>query len=91
MSNQNENGNMNNVEFGTTEPNTTEISAEEQLAQERYYTTCLIVGQSTMEWANYATRDEYIAHMLELYDSIHPEQENKSKLITPKKEIILPQ
>jgi hypothetical protein len=77
------------VDFGTTEPNTKEID-EKQMEQEmQIMNTLLVVGQSTLEWAMYASREEFIKHMNELYDAYHPE-EKKDSIIVPKNELILP-
>ena len=79
------------VDFGTTEPNTQEVDAEQEALQQQYIAMFLNIGQSTYEWAMYATRDEYIKHMLELYDHFHPEQaQPKSVIAVPEKKIILP-
>ena len=79
------------VDFGTTEPNTQEVDAEQEALREQYINMLLNIGQSTYEWAMYATRDEYVAHMLELYDYMHPEQAQAKSVITvPEKKIILP-
>ena len=59
------------VDFGTTEPNIKEID-EKQIEQEmQIMNTLLVVGQSTLEWAMCATREEFIKHMNELYDAYH--------------------
>ena len=79
------------VDFGTTEPNTQEIDAEQLALEQQYIAMFLNVGQSTYEWAMYATREEYIEHMLELYDHLHPEQaQSKSVISVSEKKIILP-
>ena len=85
-----EKDNIVNVDFGTTEPNTKEVNAEQEALQQQYIAMFLNIGQSTYEWAMYATRDEYTKHMLELYDHLHPNETKISEIITPKKEIILP-
>lgn len=90
MDNEVKKDNIVNVDFGTTEPNTTEVNAEQEALKQQYINMYLNIGQSTYEWAMYATRDEYTKHMLELYDYLHPNETPKSKIITPKKEIILP-
>ena len=80
-----------NVDFGTTEPNTTEVDAEQEALQQQYIAMFLNIGQSTYEWAMYASREEYTNHMLELYDHLHPEQtKTKNGVVVPKKQIILP-
>lgn len=87
-----EKGNIVNVDFGTTEPNTKEVD-EKQLEQEmQVMQTLLVIGQSTLEWAMYAKREEFIAHMNELYDAYHPEDKKSkiSKIVVPKNELILP-
>ena len=67
---------VDDVEFGTTQPNTIEMTEEEMLKQAERNEMYLAIGRSTFEWAVFATRDEYIAHMLELYDGFHAEDEN---------------
>ena len=85
-----EKDNIVNVEFGTTEPNTKEID-EKQLEQEmQMMNTLLVIGQSTLEWAMYAKREDFIAHMNELYDAYHPEDKKKSGIIVPNNNLILP-
>ena len=82
--------NIVNVDFGTTEPNTKEVD-EKQLEQEMQITqTLLIIGQSTLEWAMYANREDFITHMNELYDAYHPEDKKNSGIIVPNNDIILP-
>ena len=90
MSNNAEKSNIVNVEFGTTEPNTKEID-EKQLEQEmQMMNTLLVIGQSTLEWAMYAKREDFINHMNELYDAYHPEEQKQSGIIVPNNDIILP-
>ena len=76
MSTENQLNIADNVEFGTTQPNTVEMTVEEMAKQKERNEMYLAIGRSTFEWAVYATRDEYIAHMLELYDGFHSEDEN---------------
>lgn len=76
MSTENQTNLVENVEFGTTQPNILEITEEEMARQAERNEMYLAIGMSTFEWAVYATRDEYIAHMLELYDGFHAEDEN---------------
>ena len=79
------------VDFGTAEPNIEEVDAEQEALKQQYIAMFLNIGQSTYEWAMYATRDDYIKHMLELYDHLHPEEtQPQSVIAVPKKEIILP-
>ena len=86
-----EKDNIVNVDFGTTSPNTKEFDAEQEALQQQYIAMFLNIGQSTYEWAMYATREEYTNHMLELYDHLHPEQaKTQSKIIVPNNDIILP-
>lgn len=85
-----EQDNIVNVDFGTTTPNTKEVDAEQEAIQQQYIAMLLNIGQSTYEWAMYATREEYTNHMLELYDHFHPNEEKTSNIIAPKKKIILP-
>ena len=87
--------NVAKVEFGTTQPNTKEVDEQKEREEQEYRYTCFVIGQSTLEWAVLGKRDEYITHMLELYDHFHKEDEQqettKPKIIeVPKKEIILP-
>lgn len=86
--NSTKNNVITDVEFGTTQPHTTELSEEQLNAQMQMMNTLVSVGQSTIEWAVYATREEFIEHMNKLYDIYHPEEQ--SKIVTPNKEIILP-
>ena len=76
MSTENQTNIIDNVEFGTTQPNTIEMTAEEMVKQAERNEMYLAIGRSTFEWAVFATRNEYIAHMLELYDGFHAEDEN---------------
>lgn len=85
-----EQDNIVNVDFGTTMPNTKEVDAEQEAIQQQYVAMFLNIGQSTYEWAIYASREDYINHMLELYDHLHPNEEKTSNIITPEKKIILP-
>lgn len=80
--------NVLNVDFGTTQPNTNEVNEEQLKKQMQVMNTLVGIGQSTLEWAVYATREEFIEHMNKLYDIYHPEEQ--SKIVTPNKEIILP-
>jgi hypothetical protein len=80
--------NVVNVDFGTTQPNTTKVDEKQLEEQVQMMNTLISIGQSTLEWAVYATRDEFINHMNKLYDIYHPEEQ--SKIVAPKKEIILP-
>ena len=80
--------NVVNVEFGTTQPNTTKVDEKQLEEQMQMINTFVGVGKSTLEWAVYATREEFIEHMNKLYDIYHPEEQ--SKIVTPNKEIILP-
>lgn len=85
-----EKDNIVNVDFGTTEPNTKEVD-EKQLEQEmQMMNTLLVVGKSTLEWAMYAKREDFIKHMNELYDAYHPKETKKSGIIVPNNDIILP-
>lgn len=85
-----EKDNIANVEFGTTEPNTKEVD-EKQLEQKmQMMNTLLVIGQSTLEWAMYAKREDFIKHMNELYDAYHPEEQKKGGIIVPNNDIILP-
>ena len=76
MSTENQTNLVENVEFGTTQPNILEMTEEEMARQAERNEMYLAIGRSTFEWAVFATRDEYIAHMLELYDGFHAEDEN---------------
>ena len=76
MSTENQTNIVENVEFGTTQPNILEMTEEEMVKQAERNEMYLAIGRSTFEWAVFATRDEYIAHMLELYDGFHAEDEN---------------
>ena len=76
MSTENQTNLVENVEFGTTQPNILEMTDEEMARQAERNEMYLAIGRSTFEWAVFATRDEYIAHMLELYDGFHAEDEN---------------
>ena len=87
----NEKDNVTKVEFGTTQPNTVEVNEEKEAEYRAYINMLLNIGQSTYEYAMFATRDEYIKHMLELRDHLHPEETKaKSGIEVPKKQIILP-
>lgn len=76
MSTENQTNLVENVEFGTTQPNILEMTEEEMARQAERNEMYLVIGRSTFEWAVFATRDEYIAHMLELYDGFHAEDGN---------------
>jgi hypothetical protein len=90
--NQTTNDNViSNVDFGTTQPNTTRVTEEEMLARQQLFDTYLTIGMSVLEWATYATKEQYIKHMEELYDCLHQSENNSaSNIETPKKQIILP-
>jgi len=62
------------LDFGTTEPRITETTEEEMLTQEQIDNVCLSAGRSMLEWAMFATKNDFINHMVELYDSFHEEQ-----------------
>jgi len=62
------------LDFGTTEPRSTETTEEEMLTQEQIDNVCLSAGRSMLEWAMFATKNDFINHMVELYDSFHEEQ-----------------
>ena len=62
------------MDFGTTEPRITETTEKEMLAQEQVNEMCLSVGRSTLEWAMFATKEEFVQHMVELYDAFHKEE-----------------
>lgn len=83
----NKNNDIQNLEFGVPKSEVPETTEEQLALEQQYLAMFLNIGQSTYEWAMYATRDEYTKHMLELYDHLHP---NESGIVTPKKEIILP-
>ena len=78
-----EKDNITKVEFGTTEPNITETSEEKEKQHREYLQMCFTMGQSVLEWAMYAKREEYINHMLELYDHFHPEETPTSNIEIP--------
>lgn len=86
--NSTKNNVITDVEFGTTQPNTTEINEEQLNEQVQMMNTLIAIGQSTVEWAVYATREEFIGHMNKLYDIYHSEEQ--SKTVMPKSNIILP-
>lgn len=87
----NDKDNVIKVDFGTTEPNTVEIDEEREAEYQAYINMFLNIGQSTYEYAMFATRDEYINHMLELRDHLHPEETKaKNGIEVPEKKIILP-
>jgi hypothetical protein len=89
MSNNTKKDNVVNIDFGTTEPNTKEVD-EKQLEQEmQVMNTLLVIGQSTLEWAMYAKREDFIAHMNELYDAYHPEDKENSGIIVPNNNLVL--
>lgn len=90
MSKNTEKDNVVQMDFGTTEPRITETTEEEMLTQEQLDNVCLNAGRSMLEWVMFATKDDFINHMAELYDSFH-EEEPESKLEVPKPQIILPQ
>ena len=92
MSNNIEKDNVVPIDFGTTEPRTTEMTEEEMVTQDYINNVYLSVGASTLEWAMMASKEEYLQHMLELYDAFHKDEETKpkSKLEVPKPQIILP-
>lgn len=85
-----EKDNIVNVDFGTTEPNTKEIDKEQLEKEVQMMNTLLVIGQSTLEWAMYAKREDFINHMNELYDAYHPEEQKQSGIIVPNNDIILP-
>jgi hypothetical protein len=90
MSNNTKKDNVVNIDFGTTQPNKQEID-EKQLEQEmQVMNTLLVIGQSTLEWAMYAKREDFIKHMNELYDAYHPEDKKNSGIIVPNNDLILP-
>ena len=79
----------NNVELGVVEQNTEEINEEQRQAEEYFARICFIVGQSTLDYAIHSSKEEFFKHMEELYNAYHKEDEPKSKIVVPKKEIIL--
>jgi hypothetical protein len=86
--------NMPQVEFGTTQPNTT-ITTEEQMEADKFFNdTCYTVGRSTLEWVMFANRDDFLNHMAELYEAFHPSEESKEEthnnLEITKPQLILP-
>lgn len=89
-SQNNNNDNIVNVEFGTPEPNKQEINEQQEILKQQYINMLLNIGQSTYEYALYATKEEYIKHMLELYNYLHPNDGKENKIEVPKKKIILP-
>lgn len=85
--------NITKVDFGTPEPNVVETTAEQEAEKQEYINMCFSIGQSTLEWISLAKKEDYVQHMSELYDIFHTgEAENKdeSKIVVPKREIILP-
>ena len=83
--------NIVNVDFGTSQPNTQHIDAEQQKAMEQHMRYCFAVGQATLDLAMRATKDEFIDFMLDLYNGFHPTENNASKIEVPQKKIILPE
>jgi hypothetical protein len=79
----------NNMEFGVVDQDIKEVDKEEELAKEYFARMCFIIGQSTLDYAIHSSREEFFKHMEELYNVYHKEDEAKSKIIVPKKEIIL--
>ena len=78
-------------DFGTNQPNVSEITEEEIMTQAYMDNMCLAVGRSTLEWTMLATKEEYLQHMAELYDYFNKEkEENNSKIEVTKPKIILP-
>ena len=86
----NKKDNITQVDFGTTKPNITETTQEQEQINAEFETMCSVIGHNVLLWATYATKEEYMNHMIELYDNLRPEETNQSKIITPNKEIILP-
>jgi hypothetical protein len=83
---------ISNVEFGTTQPNTQQIDAEQLKAMEQYQQHlryCFAVGQATLDLATRGTKEEFLDFMLDLYNGFHQE-DNTSKIEVPQKKIILP-
>ena len=78
----------NKVELGVVDQNTEEIAEEQRQAEEYFARICFIVGQSTLDYAIHSSREEFFQHMEELYNAYHKD-EPKSKIIVPKKEIIV--
>ena len=74
MRKKTKNDNVVQVDFGTTEPRITETTEQEMMTQEQIDNVCLSAGRSMLEWAMFATKDEFINHMVKLYDSFHAEQ-----------------
>jgi hypothetical protein len=74
MSKNTEKDNVVQMDFGTTEPRITETTEKEMLAQEQVDNMCLNVGRSTLEWAMFAQKDEFVQHMMELYNAFHMEE-----------------
>ena len=89
MSKKTEKDNVVQMDFGTTEPRTTETTEEEMTTQEKVDNLCLSVGRATLEWVSMASKEEYLQHMAELYDIFHKE-EPEGKLEIAKPQIILP-
>lgn len=81
---------ISNVDFGTTQPNTQHIDAEQQKAMEQHMRYCFAVGQATLDLATRGTKEEFLDFMLDLYNGFHPEENNASKIEVPQKHIILP-
>lgn len=75
MSKNTEKDNVVQMDFGTTEPRITETTEKEMLAQEQVDNMCLNVGRSTLEWAMFATKEDFVNHMMELYNHFHEEGE----------------
>lgn len=69
MSNNTEKDNVVHMDFGTTEPRTTETTEEAMITQEQIDNLCLDIGRSTLEWAMFATKEEFIEHMMALYNN----------------------
>lgn len=74
MFKKNKKDNVVPIDFGTTEPRITETTEEEMMTQEQIDNMCLATGRSTLEWAMFATKEEFVNHMMELYDAFHTEE-----------------
>ena len=84
-----EKDNITKVDFGTTQPNTVELTEEEEKKHREYVQMCFTMGESVLEWAMYAKETEYINHMMELYNHFHPKNTAKSKIEVPENQIIV--